>query len=88
MIIVSIFETQTRERNSLVDKPEEKERIKTAIIARYNSHVKNLQVSFSQNDVILEGVTRTYYQKQLVQHTAMGLTRMSILNKIEVNKTE
>lgn len=62
------------------------ERIKAGVRQRVGGWVRDFQVQIHDQGVILRGRTRTYYAKQLVQHTAMEVGGLAILaNRIEVS---
>jgi hypothetical protein len=53
--------------------------------ARLGSQVRHLRVVCRRNGIVLQGYARSYYAKQLAQHTLMTMTALPILaNEIEV----
>ena len=63
----------------------EETRLEMHLLARLGSRVRRLRVVCQDNGIILQGRTRTYYAKQLAQHTVMEMTDLPILaNEIEV----
>lgn len=64
---------------------EEATRLEMHLQARLSGRVRGLRVVPRDKGFVLQGRTRTYYAKQLVQHTAMTATDLPILaNEIEV----
>jgi len=60
--------------------------LETQIQARLGSRVRQLRVVCQNNGVILQGMSRTYYAKQLAQHSVMEFAKLPILaNEIEVH---
>ena len=52
---------------------------------RLNGRIRNLQVFLQPGGVVLRGLSRTYYGKQLAQHAVMDETDLPIVaNEIEV----
>jgi hypothetical protein len=52
---------------------------------RLGRHVRNLQVKFQHNGLVIHGRADTYYAKQLAQHAVMEASTLPILaNAIEV----
>lgn len=71
-----------------VDQPLQAERDRVAIqLQRLLKGLgTELQVLLRGHGLVLQGRTRTYYAKQLVQHAVMSATRIPILaNAIEVS---
>ncbi len=61
------------------------ERITAGVRRRVGGWVRDFQVQIHDEGLILRGWTRTYYAKQLVQHTAMEVGGLPILaNRVEV----
>jgi hypothetical protein len=64
---------------------EEETRLEMHLQARLGSRVRHLRVVCRNDGVILQGSARTYYTKQLAQHSVMEITDLPILaNEIEV----
>jgi hypothetical protein len=64
---------------------ENETRLETQLRARLGSQVRQLLVVLLSNGVILHGMARTYYAKQIAQHSVMEITDLPILaNEIEV----
>lgn len=64
---------------------EKETRLETQLQARLGSQVRNLRVVCRTTGVILKGRARTYYAKQLAQHSVMEITSLAVLaNEIEV----
>jgi len=62
------------------------ERIEACVRRRLGGWVRDFQVLVQEGGVVLRGRTRTYYAKQLVQHTAMEVGGVPLLaNRIEVS---
>jgi hypothetical protein len=62
------------------------ERIKAGVRRRIGGWVRDFQVQIQDQGLVLRGRTRTYYAKQLVQHTAMEVGGLPILaNRVEVS---
>jgi osmotically-inducible protein OsmY len=61
------------------------ERIQASVRRRVGGWVRDFQVQVQDQGLVLRGRTRTYYAKQLVQHTAMEVGGLPILaNRVEV----
>jgi len=61
------------------------ERIEACVRRRLGGWVRDFQAVVQEQGVVLRGWTRTYYAKQLVQHTAMQVGGLPIVaNRIEV----
>jgi hypothetical protein len=59
--------------------------LETHLQARLGSQVRHLRVNCRNNGVILQGIARTFYAKQLAQHLVMEMTKLPILaNEIQV----
>jgi hypothetical protein len=73
--------------NTIDDGTSEKEtRLEMHLQARLGSRARNLRVVCRDNGVTLQGIVRTYYAKQLAQHSIMEITDLPILaNEIEVS---
>jgi hypothetical protein len=64
---------------------EEEVRLETHLLARLGSRARHLRVVCRDDGVILKGSARTYYAKQLAQHSVMEITDLPILaNEIDV----
>jgi hypothetical protein len=64
---------------------EEESRLEMHLRARLGSRASDFRVVCRNNGVILQGRARTYYAKQLAQHSIMVITDLPILaNEIEV----
>jgi hypothetical protein len=62
------------------------ERIEACVRRRLGGWVRDFQAVVQEHGVVLRGRTRTYYAKQLVQHTAMQVGGLPIVaNWIEVS---
>jgi hypothetical protein len=62
------------------------ERIKAGVRRRVGGRVRDFQVQVQERGLVLKGWTRSYYAKQLVQHTAMEVGGLPILaNRVEVS---
>ena len=62
------------------------ERIETTVRRRHGGWVRDFHVVVQDQGMVLRGRTRTYYAKQLVQHTAMTVGGLPLLaNRIEVS---
>ena len=62
------------------------ERIEACVRRRLGGRVCDFQAVVQEGGVTLRGRTRTYYAKQVVQHTAMEVSGMPLLaNQIEVS---
>ena len=60
-------------------------RLETHVQARLGSRIRYLRVVCRNNGVVLQGSVRTYYVKQLAQHSVMEITNLPVLaNEIEV----
>jgi hypothetical protein len=63
----------------------EASRLEELVQARLNGRVRDLRVQVRGQGLVLQGYARTYYAKQLAQHTAMMASVLPILaNEIEV----
>jgi hypothetical protein len=61
------------------------ERIQASVRRRVGGWVRDFQVQIQDQGLVLCGRTRTYYAKQLVQHTVMEVGGLPILaNRVEV----
>ena len=61
-------------------------RLERQLRERLWGRLSELQVVVNERGVILRGHSRTFYLKQLAQHTVMQITRLPILaNEIEVD---
>jgi hypothetical protein len=55
------------------------------ILSRLGGRVRNLEVLFREQGLVLRGHAATYHAKQLAQHAAMEVTGLLVLaNEIEV----
>jgi hypothetical protein len=55
------------------------------ILSRLGGRVRDLEVLFQEQGLVLRGHAGTYYAKQLAQHAAMEVTGLPVLaNEIEV----
>ncbi len=60
-------------------------RLEELVQARLSGRVRELRIQVRDHGLILHGQARTYYAKQLAQHTAMQASELPILaNEIEV----
>ena len=65
------------------------EQITALIVQRLAARVRNLRVRVASGGLILEGITSTYYTKQLAQHVAMQVSDLPVeANRITVLPTE
>lgn len=55
----------------------------TEILAR-TKYLGKINVIEMNGCIILEGYTRTYYYKQIAQQQAMRLSKLQVINRIEV----
>jgi hypothetical protein len=46
--------------------------------------IRQLKLSLEQCGIVLRGISRTYYAKQLAQHALMAVTSLPISNDIKV----
>jgi hypothetical protein len=61
------------------------EQIEAFLRQRLGRRIQDLQVIIQDGGLILKGVARNYYVKQLAQHLAMEAARLSIrANEIQV----
>ncbi len=61
------------------------EQLEALLQRRLNGRVRNLRLLVQEHGLILQGLTSTYYAKQLAQHAAIEITGLAILaNEIEV----
>ncbi len=59
--------------------------LETRVQTRLGGRIRDLRLYFRENGIVLQGLARTYYAKQLAQHAVMMETRLPILaNEIEV----
>jgi hypothetical protein len=66
---------------------EELDYLETHVQSRLAGRVRNFQVLPRGHGIILKGVARTYYAKQLAQHAVMQASDCPILaNEIEVSR--
>ena len=60
-------------------------KLQAEIRQRTGGRVRNLQVHLTEDELVLTGLSGTFYAKQLAQHAAMDLVKLPILaNDIEV----
>ena len=65
--------------------PDEMNRLASGVQRRANGRVREFRLLVFSNGLILQGLTSTYYAKQLAQHAIMEATQVPILaNDIEV----
>jgi hypothetical protein len=65
--------------------PRAETQLETHVQSRLGSRIRYLRVVFRNNGLILKGNARTYYVKQLAQHSVMEITNLPVLaNEIEV----
>jgi len=71
--------------NSGDNTSEDETRLEAHLQARLGSRVRQLRVVCRNYGIILQGIARTYYAKQLAQHWIMEITNLPIVaNEIEV----
>ena len=64
------------------------ERITTSVRSRLFGRVRDFKVEMCDAGMVLKGRTRSYYDKQVVQHTALEVGHVPLLaNEIQVVKT-
>jgi len=54
--------------------------LETRVQSRTGRRVRNLDIQLSPDGVVLKGMTRTYYDKQLAQHSIRELLPNVFLN--------
>jgi hypothetical protein len=60
--------------------------LETHLLTRLGSRIRHLRVVCRIDGVVLQGSARTYYVKQLAQHSIMEITDLPIAaNEIEVH---
>lgn len=65
--------------------PEELTELESHIQSRLNSRIRDLRLSVVDDGLVLEGLTHTYYAKQLAQHAVMEAVDLPIrANEIKV----
>ena len=61
------------------------DQLETRLQGKLNGRVRNLQLRLHESGIVLRGLARTYYAKQLAQHAVMMETQLPIFaNEIEV----
>lgn len=61
-------------------------RLEELVQARLSGQVRDLRIRVRDQGLILQGRARTYYAKQIAQHTAMRASALPIVaNEIEVS---
>jgi hypothetical protein len=61
------------------------DQLEAQVQSRLSGQIRDLQLLFRDNGLVLRGRTRTYYAKQLAQHAVMQACELSLLaNEIEV----
>jgi hypothetical protein len=64
---------------------DELERLETYLQSQFGGRVRNFRLMHSGDGIVLLGITRTYYAKQMAQHAVMQATPLPIAsNQIEV----
>jgi hypothetical protein len=59
--------------------------LEAQVLRRLRGRLRDFHLIFEENGLILRGRSRTYYVKQLAQHTVMQATELPIVaNEIEV----
>ena len=59
--------------------------LEARVQTRLGGRIRDLRLYFRENGLVLQGLARTYYAKQLAQHVVMMETPLPILaNEIEV----
>jgi hypothetical protein len=65
--------------------PDALDRVETRLQNELNGRVRNLQIVLHDRGIVLRGLARTYYSKQLAQHAVMDALNLPIIaNEIEV----
>lgn len=61
--------------------------IKTALSRNSMLHGRNVHFEFEEQDLVLQGVVRSYYEKQVAQEVLRGIDGIRrIRNEIQVNR--
>lgn len=62
------------------------EELELHLQGRLGGRIRNLRLHQCRSGIVLRGIARTYYAKQLAQHAVLTEARMPILaNEIEVH---
>ena len=61
------------------------DQLETRLQGQLSGRVRNLHLAMEESGVVLHGIARTYYAKQLAQHAFMRETQLPLAaNEIEV----
>lgn len=72
---------------TLADDDELVQRVVTRLQSRFGNEIRHFQMSALEDGLILRGVVKTYYGKQMVQEVVMDVSGLPILaNDIEVRR--
>lgn len=67
---------------------EKLQKLQQAMQNKLANRVRNLTLVWHKNGLVIHGFVNTYYDKQIVQHTLLQSTEITLVaNKIEVRKT-
>jgi hypothetical protein len=59
--------------------------LETRVRVRLGAHIRDIQVAWRDDRLVLRGRSSTYYAKQIAQHLVMEVTSIPIIaNEIEV----
>jgi hypothetical protein len=65
--------------------PRLQKELETRVLARTGRRVRNLEVQYSSDEIVLLGETSTYHVKQLAQHSVLDfLPAVRLHNRITV----
>ena len=74
-----------RNLEEIVEKTSGLDELEVRLQGKLCGRIRNLKLLLHECGIVLRGVARTYYAKQLAQHALMMETRLPILaNEIEV----